>query len=42
MAQVGKPENIIHALLFEGARAVDFQFPESLRTIPGTFNNKIF
>lgn len=35
MAQVGRPENILHALLFEGARAVDTQFPESLRTIPG-------
>lgn len=35
MAQVGVPENILHALMFEGARAVDLQFPESLRTIPG-------
>lgn len=35
MAQVGTPENILHAVMFEGARAVDLQFPESLRTIPG-------
>jgi hypothetical protein len=35
MAQTGVPENILHAILYEGARAVDFQFPETLRTIPG-------
>jgi len=34
LAQVGRPENVIHALLFEPARRVDPQFPETLRTIP--------
>lgn len=35
IAQVGVPENILHALLFENSRAIDPQFPESLRTIRG-------
>lgn len=33
MAENGTPENVLHALLFQGARAIDFQFPESLRSI---------
>lgn len=35
MAQVGTPENVLHAILFEGARKIDVQFPESLRSIRG-------
>lgn len=35
LAQVGVPENVLHALLFETSRAVDVQFPESLRSIRG-------
>lgn len=35
IAQVGKPSNIWHAMLFEKSRKVDPQFPESLRTVRG-------
>lgn len=33
MAENGKPENVLHAIMFQGARDIDFQFPESLRSI---------
>lgn len=35
IAQVGAPENILHALLYVKGSKVDVQFPESLRTIRG-------
>jgi hypothetical protein len=35
IALVGKPENILHALLFIKGAKIDVMFPESLRTIRG-------
>jgi len=35
IAQVGKPSNVFHAMLFKKSGAVDPQFPESLRTVRG-------
>lgn len=35
LAQVGVVENVLHSLLYEKSRAIDPQFPESLRSIRG-------
>lgn len=35
IAQVGKAEHILHALIFQEGSAIDVQFPASLRTIRG-------
>jgi hypothetical protein len=41
MAQVGTPENILHALLYTTGGKVDVQFPESLRTLRGAVSDVI-
>jgi len=35
IAQVGKPSNVLHAMLFQKSGKIDVQFPESLRTVRG-------
>jgi peroxidase len=41
IAQVGIPENILHANLFIAGGKVDVQFPESLRTLRGAVSDVI-